>query len=939
MFSKKRTSVIVRDNRAKASKTSFTRRDIACGVVYCQQCKTTQETFDEGAPRPSLNISASLLLPDANTILYNMNGLEDSRVENIIFLSTVLNEVSSKNKGIYSRLLRIIGDEGKSCYVFANDRHEQTFCSALNEESSEDHQRRCVRVAAQWFARHIAVAWPDLKTNITVVSHDSMLRSILETSQDINLDCLTFREYLRLHVGEDDELMEKIQDIQHTAEANGGVDGAVFPPYLENTLIQIGIQNGSYFKGKLRISESSCFFGEIRGKFDGHSFERIYIPGRTNLNRAIHDDIVAVDLLPVTLWRGKRKDVSPDEQTSEMEAIEQGFQPCGRVVGIIEQKRRAYCGSIDEKELEKLKSTSSSGSLSVLFQPKDNRIPKIRITTKNLDHLKDKRLSVVIDEWSEYRSFPSGHYIEVLGTIGDKDTEAKVILMENDIPHYDFSSAVYDCLPKGEWSVSEEEVAVRLDLRDLCVMSVDPLGCRDIDDALHCRIVNGDHLEVGVHIADVTYFLHENTPMDDEAAKRSTSVYLVDRRINMLPQLLTENLCSLVEGEDRYAFSILWEFDKDLNVVRDWYGKTIIRSRAALYYGDAQKMIDDLHDRSEMASSLRQLMRISKYFKEKREADGALFLASEEFKFKIDNDHVNPTDMHHYQTFEANSMIEEWMLYANAAAATKVYSTYPRWTLLRRHQRPAEGAFDNLNDALQKRAKVLLDDTTSLTLNQSLERCVDLNDSYFNRLIRILTTRCLRQAEYFSSGTVPVEEFRHFGLAMPLYTHFTSPIRRYADVIVHRQLAAALKISSISETHLNAETMEAVAANINYRHSQAQRAGRDSQNLYTGFYLRNFENKPIPDEEGYIIRHTDSHIAVLVPKYGQESVIAKEDLKEVPPLLEKVKVRLKLIKPNGDVLRIKLVYSLPGLMRNERQCDEECSTSPEELLSSKVKTE
>ncbi|EPY18517.1 exosome complex exonuclease DIS3/RRP44 [Strigomonas culicis] len=560
-----------------------------------------------------------------------------------------------------------------------------------------------------------------------------------------------------------------------------------------------------------------------------------------------------------------------------------------------------------------------SGNVSLLFQPKDNRIPRIRLTTRHAEDLSDKRIVVVVDDWPLFSSYPVGHYVEVLGTIGDRDTEATVILLENDIPHYDFSEAVYDCLPKGEWRVTEDEVQKRLDLRDLCVVSVDPLGCRDIDDALHCRRLTNNHLEVGVHIADVTHFLKEDTPMDVEAEKRSTSVYLVDRRINMLPQLLTENLCSLVEAEDRYAFSILWEFDEHYNVVRDWYGKTIIRSQGALYYGDAQKMIDNPDDTSNIAVSLKHLMKISKHFKEQRERNGALFLASQEFKFTgkdVDNSHLNATDMQVYQTFEANSMIEEWMLYANVAAAQKVYDAYPRWTLLRRHERPGEGAFDTLNEAIEKKLHMRLDDTTSLSLNQSLNQCVDPADPYFNTLIRILTTRCLRQAQYFCSSDIPKEEFYHFGLAMPIYTHFTSPIRRFADVIVHRQLAAAIGISSVSEKQMDTAKMEAVSDNINYRHEQAQRAGRDSQNLFTGFYLRgrSADGGSIPDESGYVVRLSETHIFVLVPKYGQESKIAKEDLQVVPDLLQQVTVQIEF-KRSGDVMRTKLVFTLKGMMK------------------------
>ncbi|KEG08632.1 putative mitochondrial exoribonuclease DSS-1 [Trypanosoma grayi] len=918
MFAKKRSAVHqVRGNAAKRN-SGVTRNDIGCGTLGCTLC-TAAVCSGRGA---CIAPTAPIMIPDTNIVLHNMNALEDSRVQNILFLSTVVSEVQNRNKAIYLRLQRLLGDERKQCYVFSNDRYEQTHCMVERDESPNDFNDRCIRVAARWYAQHLALAFPTAAPSVLLVSHDKLLRQALTTSTTeeevtLNLACVTLRHFLEQTVTAGSDLLEKIQYEQPAGMKESPTTGSLFTPHLALGVVEMGIQAGTYLRGKLRVSEANCFFGEIRGKWENHRFERVLLPGRVNLNRAIHDDIVAVELLPISSWRGP-KNAPPldDSRMTEAAALESGYAPVGRVVSILSMQRRPFCGSIDVEELKRLAASPGSavGVVSVLFQPKDNRIPRIRISTKHVGDLKDKRLSVIIDDWQEYSSFPVGHYVEVLGTIGDKDTEAKVILLENDIPHYDFSDAVYDCLPKGEWSVSEEELQRRLDLRDLCVVSVDPLGCRDIDDALHCRVVNGNHLEVGVHIADVTHFLHEHAAMDEEAAKRSTSVYLVDRRINMLPQLLTENLCSIVANEDRYAFTIMWEFDENLNVVRDYFGKTVIRSRAALYYGDAQRMIDDPDDTSEIAVSLRHLMRLSRHFKAVREKDGALFLASQEFKFKVDNDHVNPTDMQAYQTFEANSMIEEWMLFANAAAARKVYASYPRWTLLRRHQAPAENAFDALNEALQRKIGVRLDDASSLALNNSLSLCVDNDDAYFNNLIRILVTRCLRQAQYFSSSEVSQDEFQHFGLAMPIYTHFTSPIRRYADVIVHRQLAAALGIMEVSETHMDASKMEALAANINYRHEQAQRAGRDSQNLFTGFYLRNFANQSIPPEDGYVVKLSETHVFVLVPKYGQESKIPKEQLKCVPNLLDKVQVGIE-VRQRGDVLRTTLVFSLIGLMK------------------------
>lgn len=965
MFSKK-SRPAVRTVKTNAGVTSalavHLRSDIGCGLVGCSDCPST--AFDGYKPAVLPNIP--VLIPDTNIVLHNINALEDTRVMNIVFLGTVLQETLNRNKAVYTRVQRLLADPEKHCYVFPNDRHEQTYCPpftnasapvadaadaapgavVLETETPNEYNDRCIRVAALWLGRHYyhtqlaaasavvaddtegAASTSGASSVVALVSHDRALRETflreLESLQTVspNLRCYTLREFALQIVDPQSDLLEKLQytvpeDMKEGSSASGG--GRLFAPHLPRSVLEQGVLDSTFHKGKLRVSDTNCFFGEIRGKWgdDGKSYDRVLIPGRKNLNRSIHDDIVAVQLLPTAQWKAPSRSAaaSGEPPASVSDAISRGWLPCGSVVGILEQRRRPYCGSIDVSDAERAAGTS--GMATVLVQPKNQKIPKIRIQTNHVAELRDKRLAVVIDDWSEFAAFPSGHYVEVLGKIGDRDTEAIVILKEFDIPHYDFSAAVYDCLPKGQWQVESSEVAKRLDLRDLCIVSVDPLGCRDIDDALHCRIVNGNHYEVGVHIADVTHFLHEHTAMDEEAGKRCTSVYLVDRRINMLPQLLTENLCSIVGGEDRYAFSILWEFDEHFNVVRDWYGKTVIKSRAALYYGDAQRMIDDESDTSDIASSLRHLMRISRHFKESREKDGALFLASQEFKFKVDNDHVNPTDMMVYQTFEANSMIEEWMLYANAAAAKKIYSVFPRWTLLRRHQRPAEGAFEALNEALVRKCGVRLDDTNSLSLNNSLDKCVDPEDPFFNKLVRILTTRCLKQAQYFSSGDVPYDEFAHFGLAMPIYTHFTSPIRRYADVVVHRQLAAAIGIMNVSEDHMNTDKMNSVAETINYRHEQAQKAGRDSQNLFTGFYLRNFADGNIPNEDGYVVKISDTHVFVLVPKFGQEGKIPRETLRREPQLLDKVLVKIT-VRQQGDVLRTKLEFAIVGNSRADR---------------------
>jgi exosome complex exonuclease DIS3/RRP44 len=206
-------------------------------------------------------------------------------------------------------------------------------------------------------------------------------------------------------------------------------------------------------------------------------------------------------------------------------------------------------------------------------------------------------------QWSEKSPFPQGAFVKILGEEGKVTTENAMILHEYNVDTRDFSQKVYSCLPsEGEnWTISEEELAKRWDLRSLNVCSVDPPGCKDIDDALHCIKLPNGNFEVGVHIADVTHFVNAGAEIDKEAARRCTTVYMVGKRTDMLPKLLTESLCSLVSDVERCAFSVIWEINsKNYKIENVRYGKSVIRSRASLTYYDAQDMIDDKNDNSEL---------------------------------------------------------------------------------------------------------------------------------------------------------------------------------------------------------------------------------------------------------------------------------------------------------------------------------------------------
>ena len=390
-----------------------------------------------------------------------------------------------------------------------------------------------------------------------------------------------------------------------------------------------------------------------------------------------------------------------------------------------------------------------------LVEPLDSRVPKVNISTRQPEVLKGKLLLVSIDSWEAAHRFPSGHYVRSLGAVGDKDAESEAILHEHEVNSAPFSAQVQACLPEKGWQIPADEIAKRLDLRNgrALVCSVDPPGCVDIDDALHARPLPGGGFEVGVHIADVGHFIKAGTPIDTEAAARGTTVYLVNRRIDMVPKRLGEDLCSLHQHVDRLAFSVVWTMDEKANITSTKFHKTVICSEAALSYGEAQLRMDDPKQDDPLTLSLRTLNALAKHLKAQRTATGALTLASPEVRFTLDSETSDPTDVGVYEHKEANSMVEEFMLLANISVAREITRAFPQFAMLRRHPPPTPGAFAGLQKNLQQHGMVL-DDSNSLKLTASLDRCVKPEEPYFNKLARILCTRCMQQArcsQYFSS--------------------------------------------------------------------------------------------------------------------------------------------------------------------------------------------
>jgi exosome complex exonuclease DIS3/RRP44 len=299
----------------------------------------------------------------------------------------------------------------------------------------------------------------------------------------------------------------------------------------------------------------------------------------------------------------------------------------------------------------------------------DRRLPKIRIQTRQASALLDQRIVVAIDDWPIDSPHPRGHYVKSLGPLGDADAETDAVLLEADVDDRPFAPAVHACVPPLPWAFDERAHLLsqprREDLRSLRVCSVDPPGCRDIDDALSCRVLvdeatgaESGELELGVHIADVTSFLRPNTAMDDEARKRGTTTYLVQRRLDMLPKPLTEDICSLRGGVERLAFTVFFRFDAATCLpvpgVSPRFTKSAIKSSAALTYQEAQEMMDDANDASPLARDLRCINRCARALRKRRVDAGALTLASPEVRFELDASTQDPLDVAMYVTREAN---------------------------------------------------------------------------------------------------------------------------------------------------------------------------------------------------------------------------------------------------------------------------------------------
>lgn len=914
--------VFVRSRNGGASKIvreHYLRKDIPCLSRACTKCPDIVVP-DAKNELPSFVLSESPLeLPsigkhyvvlDTNVILQAIDLLENPDCfPDVIVPQIVLEEVRNKSYPVYTRLRSLTknSDDQKRFIVFHNEFNEYTFIDRLPEESINDRNDRAIRKACQWYGEHLK----PYEIQVVLVTNDRLNRNATDKSKDSFISMSLFDYVQALPNG--DEFKDSIPNFEVSAENVKDTEAKAeftYPEYYSISRVMGGLRNGALFQGNIQISE----YNFLEGSISLPNFSKpVLIVGPKNLNRAFNGDQVVVELLPQPEWKAPSSialdsehfdvndnaDIDGDDSNSQpvlsdkqrklltQDAIlaqkSNKIQPTARVVSITRRSWRQYVGQIAPSSVD----AQNGGVQNVFVILMDKCLPKIRIRTRRAHELLNQRVVVSVDSWPETHKYPLGHFVRNLGEVESVQAETEALLLEHDVEYRPFSKKVLDCLPpeghdwKAPQSLNDADAIAkdpllprRRDLRDKLICSIDPPGCVDIDDALHAKKLPNGNWEVGVHIADVTHFVKPNTALDGEGASRGTSVYLVDKRIDMLPMLLGTDLCSLKPYVDRFAFSVLWELNENAEIVNVDFAKSVIKSREAFSYEQAQLRIDDPNQQDELTQGMRALLRMSIKLKEKRINAGALNLASPEVKVHMDSETSDPNEVEVKKLLATNSLVEEFMLLANISVARKIYDSFPQTAMLRRHASPPSTNFELLNEMLQTRKGMSISLESSKALADSLDRCIDPEDPYFNTLVRIMSTRCMMAAQYFYSGAYSYSDFRHYGLAVDIYTHFTSPIRRYCDVVAHRQLAGAIGYEPLDLSHRDKNKMDMICKNINRKHRNSQFAGRASIEYYVGQVMRNNESV----ESGYVIKVLNNGIVVLVPKFGVEGLIRLENL-------------------------------------------------------------
>jgi ribonuclease R len=574
--------------------------------------------------------------------------------------------------------------------------------------------------------------------------------------------------------------------------------------------------------------------------------EDVFIP-TNNLNRALDKDKVKVYVY------NRRK----------------GKRPEGEVIEVIERNKTEFVGVIDIQANFAFVSTANPKMYTDIFIPKD----KIG-EAENGDVV-----LVTIEDWPKRADSPFGSVIKVLGKPGEHNTEIHAILAEYGLPA-DFPVEVEVYAQKIDTSIQESEIAKRRDMRDTLTFTIDPKDAKDFDDALSFKKLENGNYEIGIHIADVSYYLEEGTILDDEAYQRATSVYLVDRVVPMLPEVLSNFACSLRPNEEKYTFSAVFEVSPTSQVINQWFGRTVIYSDQRFAYEEAQYIIETKDNTipvdisitgesyvvsDEIVEATLKLDELAKILRKKRMANGAISFDKVEVKFNLDAE-GEPEGVYFKVSKDANHLIEEFMLLANRKVAEYI-GKQKKTFVYRIHDEPNEDKLIAMQTVIAKFG-YKIDFRNKGDISKSLNALMEeVNGKKEQNLIDTLAIRSMSKAKYST------ENIGHYGLAFDYYSHFTSPIRRYPDVMVHRLLQFYLD----GGASVNEEIYETKCLHCSNMESLATNAERDSIKYMQVKYMQDHQ-----DEEflGVISGVTEWGIYVEIVSNKCEGMVRIREIKD-----------------------------------------------------------
>ncbi len=587
--------------------------------------------------------------------------------------------------------------------------------------------------------------------------------------------------------------------------------------------------------GKYKLKSTALF---VQGKVDmisgGAAYviseqteDDIYIP-QHKTNHAFHGDIVKVNVFS----RKKTK------------------KPEGEIIEIVSRNRTEFVGRVE-----------ISKSFAFVM-PDSNKIhADFYVSLNNLNGAQHgDKVIVEMTDWPKDSKNPYGKVKTVLGKSGDNNVEMHTILFEYGFP-LEFPAEVEQEAEKIPFEISQEEIKKRRDFRKVTTVTIDPVDAKDFDDAISVQKLENGNWEIGVHIADVSHYVHPNSQLEKEARKRATSVYLVDRVVPMLPERLSNGVCSLRPNEEKLCFSAVFEMDKNANIENQWFGRTIICSDRRFAYEEAQAIIET--GKGDFKDEILLLNSLAKCLKKKRFEKGAIAFNKVEVRFKIDEKGF-PIGVYIKEQKEANHLVEDFMLLANRSVAELVgkskYKEQTRPFVYRIHDTPAPERLQEFGEFIVRfgyKLKLNTPKEISSSINKLMD---DIKGKGEENLIETLAIRSMAKAIYTT------ENIGHYGLAFEYYTHFTSPIRRYPDVMVHRLLEDYLQ----NQPAANAESLEKACVHSTEMEIKAASAERESIKYKQVEYLMNRKGEIF---DGVISGVTDWGLFVELTETKSEGLI------------------------------------------------------------------